>query len=333
MAGFRKAQPAQAFDKCGMYGASGCGKTFTALLCAEGYAAVTEKRIAVVDTEHGTDFYAMLVPERRVHPDAFDFDAIYTRSISDILREIRALDPKKYGVLVLDQMTHVWEACMQAYSGKTTSAGTIPFHAWGKIKKPYKDLMTAVLNLPIHVFLLGREKNEYTEDEDTGELKVLGKTMRAEGETPYEPHRLIRMQQIREKKAPCVIAALIEKDRTGLLAGKMIHWPTFDTLCKPLLPLLGLEQAQIETADETATKDAEAMAEGDEAKRAKSEDLYRKFHASFLAADNADELDKAAKAITPEIKKQMLTEHVSKLKEEYLRGQTLLSRGAVSVTE
>src|SRR2546430_9051131 len=42
---------------------------------------VRSKRIAYVDTERGTDFYAQEVKDRQVHPAAFDFDALYTKSI------------------------------------------------------------------------------------------------------------------------------------------------------------------------------------------------------------------------------------------------------------
>ena len=41
MAGFRKAKAEQAALKLGIYGPPGSGKTFTALLLAEGLAAVT----------------------------------------------------------------------------------------------------------------------------------------------------------------------------------------------------------------------------------------------------------------------------------------------------
>jgi Mrp family chromosome partitioning ATPase len=113
MAGFRKAKAEQAAVKMGIYGPAGSGKTFTALLLAEGLANITKKRIAYVDTERGTDFYCQPVPDRAVHPDAFDFDAMYTRSIVDINKEVAALDTDVYGVLILDSMSHVWDACKE----------------------------------------------------------------------------------------------------------------------------------------------------------------------------------------------------------------------------
>src|ERR1051325_2454543 len=120
MAGFRKAKGEQAAIKMGVYGRPGSGKTFSSLLFAEGRARVSGKRVAYVDTERGTDFYAQAVPTRKVHPDAFDFDAIYTRSLTDVRRDVMKLDFDTYGVIVLDSVTHLWEAAIAAYEGKQT---------------------------------------------------------------------------------------------------------------------------------------------------------------------------------------------------------------------
>ena len=90
---FRKAKAEQAAIKLGMYGPSGSGKTFTALLIAEGLAKLTGKRVAYVDTERGTDFYCQEVKSRKVHPKAFDFDALYSRSITDVITGVQSLDP------------------------------------------------------------------------------------------------------------------------------------------------------------------------------------------------------------------------------------------------
>ena len=98
---FTKAKSEQAFFKGGLYGATGSGKTLTALLWAEGLAAKEGKRIAYIDTERGTDFYAIDIPERAVHPKAFDFDVFHTRSIMEAAEQLAELEPF-YGVIVID---------------------------------------------------------------------------------------------------------------------------------------------------------------------------------------------------------------------------------------
>src|SRR5262245_34988466 len=157
MAGFRKAHAEQAALKMGMYGPAGSGKTFTALLLAEGLARASGKRLAYVDTEHGTDFYCQAVAARQVHPAAFDFDAIYTRSMTEVLDAVLGLKASQYGVVVIDSITHLWEACRNAYTGKKGPGGQIPMHAWGSIKAPYKRLMHALLNSSYHVIFCGRQ--------------------------------------------------------------------------------------------------------------------------------------------------------------------------------
>jgi len=325
MAGFRKAQPKQAFLKLGLYGPPGSGKTFTGLLLAEGLADITGKRIAFVDTEHGTDFYAQDVATRSVHPNAFDFDALYTRSIMDTMKEIRDIDANTYGIIIIDSISHLWEASISAYRGKMTRADTIPFHAWAQIKKPYKSLMSYLLSFPGHVIICGRQGNEYGEDENTGELKKLGVKMKAEGETPYEPHILIRMEAQRSKgNEKSVITAYVEKDRTGVLSGQTITMPTFDNLAAPIMPLLGIEQARIATEDETAAQDAEMLDDEDRAKNARSQDLLEQLTAKISLATTADELKAVGKEITKEIKAQMSTQDVAQLRDKYLEREAKL---------
>lgn len=327
MAGFRKAKAEQAAIKMGIYGPPGSGKTFTALLIAEGLATTSGKRVAYVDTERGTDFYCKAVPERKIHPEAFDFDALYTRAITEILSSVRSLPEDEYGVIVLDSVTHIWEACIAAYGGRQTSAGTIPMHAWGKIKKPYKDLMSILLSSPMHVIFCGRQGTEYATDEETEELKAVGVKMKAEGETPYEPHILIRMESIKPKKTNEVaqIVAYAEKDRTGVLAGRSFINPNFQTLCAPLLGLLGGTQAKMKTSDECAAQDAEKLAEDDRQRETNSAELLQQWSAKISLAQNSKELKAIGSQITPQLKSKMLPAHVTELREKYQDREAKLS--------
>jgi hypothetical protein len=327
MAGFRKAKAEQAAVKLGFYGLAGSGKTFTALLCAEGIAKHCGKKIAFVDTERGTDFYCQRVEDRKIHPEAFNFDAIYTKSITEILTEVKRLDFKEYGIVVIDSITHIWEAARLAYSGKETSIGTIPFHAWAKIKKPYKELLNYLLSSPMHLILCGRQGNEFEEDDETGELKKVGTKMKAEGETPYEPHILIHMEAVRNQKTgEAVITAFAEKDRTGILAGKTIQNPSFETLIRPMMSLLGDKQAQIKPDTETAADDAEKLTEQDAEKEKKSAELLKLWSAKISICENSEQLKAAGKLITPELKSQMTTNHVSELRQAYIEAETHLGK-------
>lgn len=327
MAGFRssfkKAESKQASLKMGVFGPSGSGKTFTSLLVAEGLGKACGKRVAFVDTEHGTDFYCAAVKNRPVHPEAFDFDAIYTRSITEVLEAIRGLNVNDYGVVVIDSISHIWEACINAYRGGKTSRGGIPMHAWGQIKRPYKDLMQVLLSSPMHVLILGRQKNVWEEDDVTNELKVVGVTMRAEGETPYEPHILLRMEG-EKTAAGTIIKCYVEKDRTGVLQGRTFDNPSFETLCRPLLPLLGSVQATMENEDETAARDADALAEQESAREAEGKRQFDSFIARITASATVEDHKIVGKAITPKVKSLMSAEQVSELREKYLEKEDAL---------
>lgn len=314
---FKKAKAEQAALKVGIYGPPGSGKTFTTLLCAEGLAKLTGKRVAFVDTERGTDFYCQAVKERKTHPEAFDFDAIYTRSITEVAAEVRGLDMSVYGVIVIDSITHIWDAAKQAFAGRLNRAGQIPFSAWGQIKKPYKDLMSHLLSSPAHVFILGRQGNDFDTDEETGETKKVGVKMKAEGETAYEPHILIRMEAVRIKDGAQIPTCYAEKDRTGILAGKTFAHPTFETLIKPLLGTLGVVQAKVETEDEVGQRDSEAIAADDERRAEFSMETVRQFSARFDLAKSADQADTIGKEITADLKKKMLAADVDALREKY----------------
>ena len=332
MSGFRKAKAEQAALKMGVYGPAGSGKTFTSLLLAEGLGRVTKKRVAYIDTEHGTDFYCKAVPARAVHPEAFDFDALYTRSLTEIAAAVQSIDTNEHGVVVIDSVTHLWEAAMAAYAGKKTSVDSIPMHAWGKIKKPYQVLMAFLLSSPLHVILCGRQGTEYATDEETEELKAVGVKMKAEGETPYEPHILIRMEAIKPKKANEVaqIVAYAEKDRTGVLAGRSFINPTFDTLCVPLLPLLGDVQAKMDTADESAAKDAEQLIEAERQRGEVSTKLLREWSARVNLASDPKALKDIGKGITPQLKAQMLPSDVASLREVYQAREAELGKAVAS---
>jgi len=327
MAGFRKAKGEQAALKIGLYGLSGSGKTFTSLLLAEGLAKLTKKRVAVVDTERGTDFYCKEIPERKLHPQAFDFDALYTKSITEVLEAVKGLNPDEYSVIVIDSITHIWEAAKNAYSGKLTKVGTIPITQWGKIKKPYKDLLNFLLSSPMHILFCGRQGDEWRMDEETEELQKVGTKMKAEGETPYEPHILLHMEVTRDKAGTGIIMAFAEKDRTGILAGQTIQWPTFDNIVKPLLSALGGKQAVIKDDEETSQEDAEVLMEQEKIRIDTSTKTINKFMARLDLCETKEAVGTLAKEITPEIKKQLTTMDSAALREKWIETQDRVKKG------
>jgi hypothetical protein len=318
MAGFSKPQTHKAALKMALYGPAGSGKSFTALLIAEGLARHTVKRIAYCDTEHGTAFYGQHVEQRTVHPEAFDFDVLYSKSITEVLAGVRGLDLDTYGVIVVDAISHLWDSCKNAFSGRLTRAGTIPLQAWTSIKKPYKELMHFLLALPVHVLWCGRQGIDYGEDEASGELKNLGFRMRAEGETAYEPDVLIRLESHKaSRKATAVPTAYVEKDRTGVLAGQSIPWPTFTAVAQPLLGLLGSTHAALPSDDEVGLQDAEALARQEAERRQYSAELAAGYAARFTLAETLASLQQIGGELTATVKQQFAPPDLARVRRAY----------------
>jgi hypothetical protein len=318
MASFQIPMQLKAALKMGLYGPAGSGKSFTSLLIAEGLARHTRKRVAFVDTEFGTAYYGQTVPQRAVHPQGFDFDVLHTRAITEALAAVRGLDPAFHGVVVIDSISHLWDACRNAYTGRQTKAGTIPLHAWSAIKKPYKELMHLLLASPIHVVICGRQGIDYGEDEASGELKSLGYRMRAEGETAYEPDVLVRLESHRpSKNKPAIPVAHVEKDRTGVLSGQTIAWPTYDNVAKPLLGLLGTTQAVAPTDDEVGQQDAEVLARQETERMQRSAELAALYTTRFGQADGVAELERIAKELTTKVKAELEGRDLARVRKAY----------------
>jgi hypothetical protein len=332
MPGFHKPQSLKAALKLGLYGPAGSGKTFTALLIAEGLARQSGKRVAFCDTEFGTAFYSRHVPQRPHHPEAFDFDVLYTRSITEVLDAVKGLSLETHGVLVVDSITHLWESCKNAFTGRLTRAGTVPLHAWSAIKKLYRDLMNALLTLPLHVLICGRMGIDYVEDEASGELKSLGYKMRAEGETAYEPDVLLRMEFHKANREDAAVpVAHAEKDRTGVLSGRTILWPAFENIAQPLLGLLGTAHMSVPTDEQVSLQDAEALAR-QEAERARhSAELSASYAARMAQAADVATLQWVGQEVTPELKGRLTRADLARVRRAY-QGRLDQLRAAERVT-
>ncbi len=313
---FVKAVPKQGFAKILIYGWTGGGKSLTALMFAEGLAKREGKRVAYVDTEFmsgGVDYYMKKVVERECHPEAFDFDHSTTRSLFTVIEDIASLDPKVYGVVVIDSISHLWDAAIEAYEGKKVGKqeDKIPISAWAAIKKPYKALIRTLLDAPYHVIVCGRQKALY-EDDAAGDMKKVGFTVRAEGETQYDFPIQIRMECPKGSKD---VFANFENDKSSVLKGKTLPNPTFATLA-PVLAYLDSEARVSEDPDDVAANDSQLLSVGAEkakAKEDKSEALYATLQAAVGAANDLQ----ALLAISVTMKKER--KHLIDTHEEALR--------------
>lgn len=326
MSKFTKATSEQSFFKGALYGKAGTGKTLTSLLWAEGLAARDKKRIAYIDTERGTEFYSIDIPERTCHPKAFDFDRLITRSIMETIEAVESVDPKEHSVVVIDSITHLWEAARQAYTGKLMSNGGIPIQAWGSIKKPYKKLMSLLLDGNFHALICGREGVVMEEDAD-GESHVTGTKMKAEGETPHEPHVLGRMRPERDVAGGYIVKVFFEKDRSGILTGRTIDWPNYSTIAPVVNYLSGTVQGRLGTEEENAERDAAALETQAQKTNRERETLFTQIRTAITNARTLEEL-KSAWELTKGKKTRLGEELHSQLETAKETAKAEMMRGA-----
>ena len=158
----------------GLAGASGSGKTYTAMRMATGIAG--DKPFCVIDTEAG---------RAKHYADAFRFDHgdLAPPFRPDRYAEaIQAADKAGYPVIVVDSMSHEWagdggildwqEEEYQRMGGREA----VKMAAWIKPKGAHKHMVSRLLQVRAHLILCMRaeEKIEMVKGED-GKTKIVPK--------------------------------------------------------------------------------------------------------------------------------------------------------------
>ncbi len=199
---FVKASTKKKYLKIAIYGGPGVGKTYFGL----GFPSP-----AVIDLEGGTDFYA----------DRFQFSVLDTKSFAEILEAVEFLESGQHDfkTLIIDPITVIWSSLQdgrlefktknvnKAVSGEERTLFT--YQDWGQIKRFYSMLMTKLVNLPMHVVMVGRQKDEY--EIKGNEMSKIGVKMESEKSTLYLPDICFRLEVDKAGKR----IALFEKDRSG----------------------------------------------------------------------------------------------------------------------
>lgn len=182
-----KATKKQARLRMALHGASGAGKTYSALAIGSQLG----ERVFLLDTEFGSaskyadyfDFQTLEQPLPDFHPE---------RLISFFEK-----GPDMFDVLIVDSMTHFWNAQRgflelvdevakkaQAKGGKFDSFG-----AWKSIDPLYRRLVYSIHACRAHVIVTLRAKQEYAKEEgDNGKsrIKKVGLAPQMRDEFQYE---------------------------------------------------------------------------------------------------------------------------------------------------
>ncbi len=152
---FQKAERKKARLRLALCGPAGSGKTYSALLIAQGLGG----KIALIDTEHESgSLYADLCE--------FDTASLTPPYTPDKYRNaIQAAELAGYSVLIIDSFSHAWagEGGLLDMHDKAVAAQRSgnSFTAWREITPQHNALVEAVLGARLHVIATLRAKTAY----------------------------------------------------------------------------------------------------------------------------------------------------------------------------
>lgn len=175
MALFEKVTRAKSKARIALIGASGAGKTLSALYLAYGFTGDWEK-IALIDTEHErARFYAnredLGTGEFLYAPLSAPYSADrYIQYVSEAAKAVG-----EDGVVIIDSFSHAWDnegGILDFKSEVEKRPGKTSFSAWDDATKVQNKLIGAILSAPCHTILTMRTKMAYAmEENDRGKMQ------------------------------------------------------------------------------------------------------------------------------------------------------------------
>lgn len=205
MAGFKKAKRQQIWCKVLMTGASGSGKSMSALRMAAGIAKKCGSAIAYIGTEGSRDLY---------YSDKFDYDLLQLDEPYEPEKYIAAIDEAieaGYKVLIIDSLSHEWQTINDIHDKMPGNS----FTNWGKLKPRHRAMMEKILYSPIHVVATARGKDTWVLEEKNGKQvpKKVGLGAQQDKDISYEYTVSLVIDQDSH-------IATADKDNTMLFDGK-----------------------------------------------------------------------------------------------------------------
>ncbi len=193
--------------RLGISGASGFGKTKSALLLAYGMTNDWSK-VAVIDTENSS---------ASLYSDLGNFNVLDLNPPYSPERYIEAMEvceKSDISVIILDSITHEWNGTGGCLDIQEKLGGR--FQDWAIVTPRHQAFINKILQSTCHVITTTRRKIEYDIDRDAnGKLKVqkLGtKEITKEG---FEYELTVNFELINDNHL-----ARASKDRTGLFMNK-----------------------------------------------------------------------------------------------------------------
>lgn len=208
-----------------LMGASGSGKTVSALLIAKGIVwemfpdlPDDEKweKIAVIDTEHSrsTLYAGMTIKEQEIGSFLhYDLEAPFTpQRYKDAFMECKQAGCE---VIIVDSITHAWSGEGGVLDKVNALGGK--FSDWNKVKPDENELLSMFLDTDVHVIACVRSKQGYELTTlDTGKLQIEKVGLKAEQKDSLEYEFAITFQLYQNHTAEAM------KDNSNSFDGRFI---------------------------------------------------------------------------------------------------------------
>lgn len=171
----QKAVREKIFVKLALMGASGAGKSYSALKLATGMKEELEKingkeaRILLANTEDSRGRY---------YADEFDYDIVDIEPPHNPEKYIELVNfavDEGYDVLIIDSTSHEWEGQGGCLELQQKAGGT--YQAWAKVTPRHNAFIEAIASSPIHIIATMRGKDQYvmeSDDKNKTQVKKLG---------------------------------------------------------------------------------------------------------------------------------------------------------------
>lgn len=203
----QKAQRHQVKLRLGLSGASGFGKSYSALLLAFGITNDWTK-IAIIDTENNSaSLYSHL-------GDFNVLSLVEPYSPERYIEAIKTCENASMEVIIIDSITHEWQGkggCLQLHE---QLGGR--FQDWAKITPRHQAFIDAILGSSCHVITTVRSKIDYSLDTTSeGRSKVVKHGTKEITREGFEYELTVNFELINDKHL-----AKASKDRTNLFSGK-----------------------------------------------------------------------------------------------------------------
>lgn len=212
----KKAQKKKVKLKVGFSGASGFGKTYSALLMAYGVTGDWSK-IAVIDTENGSaDLYSDLGEYNTITMDP-------PYSPERYIEAIKTCEKAGIELVIIDSITHEWDGEGGALEILDKLGGR--FQDWAKVTPRHRKFIDAILQAPMHIFTTVRRKQDYEMiKNDKGKASVQKSGTKEITREGFEYELTLNFEFVNDKH---MVKA--SKDRTGLFMNKPEFIITSDT--------------------------------------------------------------------------------------------------------